>query len=55
MMDWLKSGQVETRSDKVLRSRELVTETLYHCNEVTHIMVVVSTWLLGTNTLTIVR
>ena len=42
-MDRLKSGQVETGSDKVLWSRVLVTETLYHSYEVTHIVVVVST------------
>ena len=41
--DRLKSSQGETGMDKVLKSRVLVTETLYHSYEVTHIVVVVST------------
>ena len=54
-MDQLKSGQIETWSDKALRSRVLVTEMLYHNYDVTHIVVVVSIWLVGTNLSTIVR
>ena len=42
-MDWLKSVLDLTRPDKDLRRRVLVTETLYHSYEGSHIVVVVST------------
>ena len=49
-----KNGLVEIRPgwhwiDKVLWSRVLVNEMLYRSYEVTHIVVVVSIWLAGTN------